>query len=69
MKTCPTCNRTYPDDFSLCPQDGARLVARATETEAQLAAGLSRRFRIVRQLGAGGMALPTRLPSATVPWR
>ena len=55
MKTCPTCQSTYPDDFSLCPRDGAHLTAQATETEAQLAAGLSRRFRLVRRLGQGGM--------------
>jgi len=55
MKTCPTCQRSYPDDFALCPRDGAPLADRATETEAQLAAGLTRRFRIVRRLGAGGM--------------
>jgi serine/threonine protein kinase len=55
MKTCPTCQKTYPDDFSLCPRDGAPLTAQATETEVQLAAGLSRRFRIVRRLGKGGM--------------
>ncbi len=55
MKTCPACQSTYPDDFSLCPRDGAHLTAQATETEAQLAAGLSRRFRLVRRLGKGGM--------------
>ena len=55
MKTCPTCQKTYPDDFSLCPRDGAHLAAQATETEAQRAAGLSRRFRLVRRLGKGGM--------------
>jgi predicted Ser/Thr protein kinase len=55
MKTCPNCQLTYPDDFSLCPRDGAHLAAPATETEAQLAAGLSRRFRLVRCLGKGGM--------------
>ena len=55
MKTCPTCQHTYPDDFSLCPRDGSPLAAQATATEAQLAAGLSRRFRIVRRLGQGGM--------------
>ena len=55
MKICPACQKTYTDDFSLCPRDGARLTAQATETEAQLAAGLSRRFRIVRRLGKGGI--------------
>jgi hypothetical protein len=63
MKNCPTCQSTYPDDFSLCPRDGAPLAAPATETEAQLAAGLSRRFRIVRRLGAGGMGIPIVLPN------
>jgi hypothetical protein len=48
-------HKTYPDDFSLCPRDGAHLTAQATETEAQIAAGLSRRFRIIRQMGKGGM--------------
>jgi serine/threonine-protein kinase len=55
MKACRTCQRTYPDGFSLCPHDGGQLAAQATETEAQLAAGLSRRFRLVRRLGAGAM--------------
>ncbi len=55
MKICPTCQQTYSDDAEFCPRDGAHLAAHATETEAQLAAGLSRRFRIVRRLGAGGM--------------
>jgi len=55
MKICPTCKKTYPDDFSHCPRDGARLTAQVTETEAELAAGLSHRYRIVRRLGAGGM--------------
>ena len=55
MKICHTCQQTYSDTIHFCPRDGDRLTAQATETEAQLAAGLSRRFRIVRQLGAGGM--------------
>ena len=55
MKICHTCQQTYPDDVEFCPRDGARLAAQATETEVQLAAGLSRRFRIVRRLGEGGM--------------
>jgi len=55
MKICSTCQQTYSDDVECCPRDGARLAAQATETEAQLAAGLSRRFRIIRRLGEGGM--------------
>jgi serine/threonine-protein kinase len=41
--------------MEFCPRDGSRLNPAATATEEQLAAGLSRRFRIVRRLGAGGM--------------
>ncbi len=55
MKNCPTCQQTYSDDVEYCPRDGAHLIAQATQTEAQIAAGLSRRFRIVRRLGTGGM--------------
>jgi serine/threonine-protein kinase len=55
MRACPQCQRTYPDDTDFCPRDGAHLTAQATETEAQLAGQLSRRFRIVRRLGAGAM--------------
>jgi len=55
MKTCPTCQHAYPDDVEFCPRDGAHLAAQPTETEAQLAAGLSRRFRLVRRLGTDGM--------------
>lgn len=55
MSTCPTCHNTYSDDTEFCPRDGARLLAAVFETEANLAAGLSRRFRIVRRLGEGGM--------------
>jgi formylglycine-generating enzyme required for sulfatase activity len=55
MKICHTCQQTYSDDVEFCPRDGAHLTAQATETEAQLAAGLCRRFRLVRRLGAGAM--------------
>ncbi len=55
MKICHTCRQTYSDTIHFCPRDGDQLTAQATETERQLAGGLSRRFRIVRQLGAGGM--------------
>ena len=55
MKICHTCQQTYSADVEFCTRDGAQLTAQATETEAQLAGQLSRRFRIVRRLGAGGM--------------
>jgi serine/threonine-protein kinase len=55
MKTCPACQKTYPDDTDFCLDDGSRLAAPLTEAEAQLAAGLGHRYRIVRRLGKGGM--------------
>jgi formylglycine-generating enzyme required for sulfatase activity/tRNA A-37 threonylcarbamoyl transferase component Bud32 len=65
MKTCPTCQQTYSDDVEFCPRDGSPLppdsfhrvipADAGIQTDANLAAGLSRRFRIVRRLGAGAM--------------
>jgi serine/threonine-protein kinase len=65
MKTCPSCQQTYSDDVEFCPRDGAPLppdslhrvipANAGIQTDAQLAAALSRRFRIVRRLGAGAM--------------
>ena len=71
MKICPTCQHTYSDDAdfvrvtALCtPSTAVRRseiaattvgFAAVTEIDAHLAASLSRRFRLVRQLGAGGM--------------
>ena len=55
MKTCPACLKTYSDDTDFCLDDGTRLAAPVAVADAQLAAGLSRRYRIVRRLGKGGM--------------
>ena len=55
MRTCPNCQRTFSDDTDFCPRDGTPLPVGVTATVAQLTTGLSRRFRIVRELGAGGM--------------
>jgi len=55
MKTCRTCQQTFPDDIEFCPSDGARLAAKTVDVDAQIAGALSRHFHIVRRLGAGGM--------------
>jgi serine/threonine protein kinase/formylglycine-generating enzyme required for sulfatase activity len=55
MRTCPNCQRTYPDEAEFCPRDGTALPPAMEATAAALEAGLSRRFRVVRRLGAGGM--------------
>ena len=65
VKTCPTCHNDCSDDTEFCPRDGAPLSASSPhrvipaeagiQIDANLAAALGRRFRIVRLLGAGGM--------------
>jgi serine/threonine protein kinase len=65
MRACPQCQRTYPDDTDFCPRDGSPLppdslhrvipADAGIQIDANLAAGLSSRFRIVRPLGAGAM--------------
>lgn len=55
MRTCSQCQRTFSDDTDYCPRDGTPLVRVVTPTEAELAAGLARRYRIIRRLGGGGM--------------
>jgi serine/threonine-protein kinase len=55
MRTCPQCQRTYPDDADYCLDDGTPLLPSPGVTEAALASSLARRFRIVKKLGAGAM--------------
>src|SRR2546427_9501821 len=55
MRICPTCQRSYPDETEFCPRDGTFLPAPPKSMGPELAAGLARRYRIIRELGAGGM--------------
>jgi len=55
MKICPSCQHTYSDDVEFCARDGARLTAQNTGAKEELAAGLARRYRVIRRLGQGGM--------------
>jgi serine/threonine-protein kinase len=55
VRTCPQCQRTYPDDADFCLKDGTPLPLQASLTEAELGGSLTRRYRIVKRLGAGGM--------------
>jgi len=55
MRTCPRCERSFPDETDFCPRDGTPLPASVTPTEADLAAVLARRYHIIRRLGGGGM--------------
>jgi serine/threonine-protein kinase len=55
MRVCPTCQSTYPDDAEFCLKDLTPLPPPYGATEAALASSLSRRYRIVKKLGFGGM--------------
>jgi serine/threonine-protein kinase len=55
MKTCAVCQQNYPDDTAFCLLDGTSLADPIAVADAQLTAGLSRHFRILRRLGKGGM--------------
>ena len=55
MRTCPQCQRTYPDDADFCGKDGTPLPSASGVTESELASSLARRYRIVKKLGVGGM--------------
>ena len=55
MRTCPKCQRTYPDDADFCLKDGTPLPSASSVTESELVSGLARHYRIVKRLGVGGM--------------
>jgi len=52
MKSCPTCNTSYPTKYSVCPQDGTALVDVTTWPEGTLVRG---KYRILCKVGQGGM--------------
>jgi serine/threonine-protein kinase len=52
MKTCPLCETTYPSHHTNCPTDGAILIETRELEQGTLIRG---KYRIMRQLGRGGM--------------
>ncbi|MGQ9897308.1 MAG: protein kinase domain-containing protein [Acidobacteriota bacterium] len=52
MKSCPKCGATYPDEYNICPQDGAPLASDKPSTVARVVDG---KYQIVRLVGRGGM--------------
>jgi serine/threonine protein kinase len=54
MKLCPRCSEPFPDDAGFCPLDGTALVR---QLDPLLGRTLAARYRLVRRLGAGGMAV------------
>jgi serine/threonine-protein kinase len=54
MKLCPRCSESFADDAGFCPFDGTEL---ARSTDPLVGRTLAARYRLVRPLGSGGMAL------------
>lgn len=57
MKTCETCQASYPDEYSHCPRDGAPLVATDAWSPGSVIRG---KYRIAGEIGQGGMGLVYR---------
>ncbi|HEV3189757.1 MAG TPA: serine/threonine-protein kinase [Polyangiaceae bacterium] len=54
MKLCPRCEEAFPDDAGFCPFDAERL---QRSSDPLIGRTLAARYRLVRGLGTGGMAL------------
>jgi len=54
MKSCPECTATFPDDYAVCPKDGAPL---QETTLWQIGTVVRGKYRILARIGEGGMAI------------
>jgi len=52
MKSCPSCQASYPTNFAVCPQDGTPLVEVGAWAEGSIIRG---KYRILSKIGQGGM--------------
>jgi serine/threonine-protein kinase len=55
MKYCPVCETDYPDDVTVCPQDGAAVRRPGERPDPFVGRVIKGRYRVERQLGRGGM--------------
>ena len=54
MKSCPTCHEIFPQQFTVCPKDGAALRG---VTELAPGAVVRGKYQVIDRLGAGGMGI------------
>jgi serine/threonine-protein kinase len=54
MKLCPRCSESYADDAAFCPIDGTALTK---SQDPFIGRTLAARYRLVRRVGSGGMAV------------
>src|SRR5262245_60165377 len=54
--SCPTCGRSYPSEFAVCPLDATPQGETSKAGDPQIGIVVGRTYRIVRVLGQGGMA-------------
>ncbi len=52
MKTCPTCQSSYPNNYAICPADGSPLAETGIWTEGSVLRG---KYRLLAKVGQGGM--------------
>jgi len=52
MKTCPTCQVSYPNNYVVCPADGTQLEEVGTWTVGSIIRG---KYKLVAKVGQGGM--------------